>query len=80
MHSKAFLKAPNLIIYTSIYQSNRKILGLNNQQSCSKTVLSEWEVFLSFLDLGDLLGLLVHAQSGSEGSGKLGSQELSSSG
>jgi hypothetical protein len=35
---------------------------------------------LSFLDLGDLLGLLVHAQSGSEGSGKLGSQELSSSG
>lgn len=63
-----------------IYQSNSKILGLNNQQSCSKTVLSEWEVFLSFLDLGDLLGLLVHAQSGSEGSGKLGSQELSSSG
>jgi hypothetical protein len=55
-------------------------LGLNNQQSCSKAVLSEWEVFLSFLDLGDLLGLLVHAQLGSEGSGKLGSQELSSSG
>jgi hypothetical protein len=49
-------------------------------QSCSETVLSEGEVFLSFLDLGDLLGLLVEVQSGSEGSGQLGSQELSSSG
>ena len=35
---------------------------------------------LSFLDLDDLFGLLVEAQSGSEGSGELGSKELSSSG
>ena len=48
-------------------------------QSCSKAVLSEWEVLLSLLNLDDLLGLLVEAQSGSEGSGQLGSQELSSS-
>jgi hypothetical protein len=35
---------------------------------------------LSFLDLENLLGLLVEAESVSEGSGKLGSKELSSSG
>jgi hypothetical protein len=33
---------------------------------------------LSLLNLEDLLGLLMSAQSGSEGSGELGSQELSS--
>jgi hypothetical protein len=35
---------------------------------------------LSFLNLGNLFGLLVEAQSGSEGSGEFGSKELSSSG
>ena len=49
-------------------------------QSCSETVLSEGEVFLSLLHFHDLLCFLVEAQSGSEGSGEFGSQELGSSG
>ena len=49
-------------------------------RSCSETVLSEREVLLSFLDLEDLSGLLVEAQSVSEGSGEFSSKELSSSG
>lgn len=49
-------------------------------RSCSETVLSDREVLLSFLDLKDLFGLLVEAESGSEGSGEFSSKELSSFG
>ena len=49
-------------------------------QSCSETVLSEGEVFLSLLNFRDLLCFLVRGKSGSEGSGEFGSQELGSSG
>lgn len=48
------------------------------RRSCSKSVLSKWEVLFSLLDLEDLFSFLVSWESGSEGSGEFSSKELSS--
>lgn len=48
------------------------------RKSCSKAEVSKGEVLFSLLDLEDLFSFLVSWESGSEGSGELGSEELSS--
>lgn len=46
-------------------------------KSCAKTILSDGEVFFSFLNFGDFLGSLLGCESSADGSGELSSQESS---